>query len=73
MPAYLDGVIVTLEPGNHSALTNHTGEFVFSGIPAGVFVLSPMTSPDAYQNRPFTPKVMFVGLSRSCRTRFRRT
>lgn len=38
--AYLDGAVVTLDPGNRSALTSSTGEFVFSNVPPGAYTLT---------------------------------
>ncbi|MDO8539343.1 MAG: TonB-dependent receptor [Opitutaceae bacterium] len=38
--AYLEGAVVTLEPGNRTALTTSTGEFVFVDMPAGVYTLT---------------------------------
>ena len=38
--AYLDGAVVTLDPGNHSALTTSTGAFVFENIPPGSYTLT---------------------------------
>jgi iron complex outermembrane recepter protein len=38
--AYLEGAVVTLEPGNLSALTSVTGEYVFPRVPAGVYTLA---------------------------------
>ena len=38
--AYLEGAVVTLEPGGHSALTTPTGDFVFSQIAPGAYSLT---------------------------------
>ena len=37
---YLEGAVVTLEPGNLTTLTSPTGEFVFPQVPAGLYSLS---------------------------------
>lgn len=37
---YLDGAVVTLTPGNYSALTGSTGEFAFTNVPAGTYSLT---------------------------------
>lgn len=37
---YLEGAVVTLDPGNHAVLTSNTGEFVFSSIPPGTYSLT---------------------------------
>jgi TonB-dependent receptor len=37
---YLEGAVVTLEPGNHAGLTSVTGEYVFPRVPPGTYTLS---------------------------------
>lgn len=37
--AYLEGAVVSLEPGGHSTLTSVTGEFVFPQVPPGAYTL----------------------------------
>src|SRR5436190_7321073 len=36
---YLEGAVVTLEPGNRSTLTSVTGEFEFQNVPAGMYTV----------------------------------
>src|SRR5262245_56872057 len=38
--AYLEGAVVTLDPGNHSVFTTVTGEYVIPRVPAGAYSLS---------------------------------
>jgi iron complex outermembrane recepter protein len=38
--AYLEGAVVTLDPGGHSALTSVTGEFVFPRVAPGTYSLT---------------------------------
>src|SRR5688572_5033347 len=38
--AYLDGAVVTVDPGNLSALTTPTGEFFIPNVPAGRYALT---------------------------------
>src|SRR4051812_37826245 len=37
---YLEGAVVTLDPGNQTQITTSSGEFVFPRVPAGVYTLT---------------------------------
>src|SRR5438067_13555819 len=37
---YLEGAVVTLDPGNQAQITTSSGEFVFPHVPAGAYTLT---------------------------------